>query len=308
MQFPPGDILGLDLLFSFLSSSTFLELFRQPKHDPFISSRCQLHSFSCSSRCPLFRESAARSICNCAAVQFRTRSVLLIGKWTVQRFLLIIDRRYCRSFTHRIFQRSFGKASIVEHHSLEYTPPAMYSLHKLVVRDDSMSDGVLTPTVVNILMGLLGLIFLGLSLIACLFILRRSRKSKRQSELPLYNESTSKTSNHRRLTITASPYGRRSESVYVYSEKQTLMNSPASSPTSPIPEIRITFPEEEDDAGKRKSGRVVVVRIGETGVGLEPYQEDDLPPYQNGEAGKFQSLDLERIGGLKEREQGQRWS
>ncbi|MCJ1363252.1 hypothetical protein MMC16_002359 [Acarospora aff. strigata] len=184
----------------------------------------------------------------------------------------------------------------------------MYSLHKLVVRDDSMSDGVLTPTVVNILMGLLGLIFLGLSLIACLFILRRSRKSKRQSELPLYNESTSKTSNHRRLTITASPYGRRSESVYVYSEKQTLMNSPASSPTSPIPEIRITFPEEEDDAGKRKSGRVVVVRIGETGVGLEPYQEDDLPPYQNGEAGKFQSLDLERIGGLKEREQGQRWS
>jgi len=94
----------------------------------------------------------------------------------------------------------------------------------------------------------------------------------------------------------------------VYNEKQTLMDNPSSPPVSPIPEIRITFPEEEDEAGKRKSGRVVVVRVGETGVGLEPYQEDDLPPYQNSEAGRFQSLDLERMGGLKEKEQGQRWS
>jgi len=184
----------------------------------------------------------------------------------------------------------------------------MYSLHQLVVRDDPMSDGTLTPTMVNLLIGLLGLIFLGLALVALLFILRQSRKSKKHSELPLYNECSSKTSNHRRLTITATPYGERSESVYVYNEKQTLIASPSSTPTSPIPEIRITFPEEEDESGKRKSGRVVVVRIGETGVGLEPYQEDDLPPYQNSEEGKFQSLDLERMGGLKEKEQGQRWS
>lgn len=184
----------------------------------------------------------------------------------------------------------------------------MYSLHRLVVRDDPMSDGALTPTMINLLIGLLGLLFLGMSLLAFLFILRQSRKSRKQSELPLYNESSSKTSNHRRLTITATPYGNRSESVYIYNEKETLMTSPGSTPTSPVPEIRITFPEEEDESGKRKSGRVVVVRIGETGVGLEPYQEDDLPPYQNSEAGKFQSLDLERMGGLKEKEQGQRWS
>jgi len=161
---------------------------------------------------------------------------------------------------------------------------------------------------VNLLIALLALIFLGLCLVASLFILRHNRKSKKQTELPLYDESSSKTSNHRRLTITATPYGRRSESIYVYNEKQTLMDNPSSPPVSPIPEIRITFPEEEDEAGKRKSGRVVVVRIGETGVGLEPYQEDDLPPYQNSEAGRFQSLDLERMGGLKEKEQGQRWS
>ncbi len=184
----------------------------------------------------------------------------------------------------------------------------MDSLHKLVARGSPMSDGALTPTMVNLLIALVALLFLGLCLIAGLFILRQTRKSRKQSELPMYNEPCSKTSNHRRLTINAPPYGRRSESVYIYNDKQTLMTSPATTPTSPVPEIRITFPEEEDDAGKRKSGRVVVVRIGDTGVGLEPYQEDDLPPYQNSEAGKFQSLDLERIGGLKEQGQGHRWS
>ncbi len=74
------------------------------------------------------------------------------------------------------------------------------------------------------------------------------------------------------------------------------------SPTSPLPEIRITFPEEEDDAGKRKSGRVVVVHISENGgIGLEPYDDDHLPPYQKSDLGRFQSLDLDRIGGLKEK-------
>ena len=78
--------------------------------------------------------------------------------------------------------------------------------------------------------------------------------------------------------------------------------SQPSSPKSPVPEIRITFPEEEDEGGKRKSGRVVVVRISETGgVGLEPYTDDHLPPYQKSDAERFQSLDLDRMGGLKEK-------
>ena len=83
--------------------------------------------------------------------------------------------------------------------------------------------------------------------------------------------------------------------------------SPPSSPKSPVPEIRITFPEEEEEGGRRKSGRVVVVRISETGgVGLEPYTDDHLPPYQNSDAERFQSLDLDRIGGLKEKNMGPR--
>ena len=90
------------------------------------------------------------------------------------------------------------------------------------------------------------------------------------------------------------------------SEKSAFLDQSTSPPASPIPEIRITFPEEvEDTTGKRKSGRVVVVRISDNGgVGLEPYEEK-LPPYQSSDSDRFQSLDLERMGGLKEKEQ---WS
>ena len=87
------------------------------------------------------------------------------------------------------------------------------------------------------------------------------------------------------------------------------MEQSSSPPASPVPEIRITFPEEEEDSsGKRKSGRVVVVRISDNGgVGLEPYQEC-LPPYQSGESDRFQSLDLERMGGLREKEHEKQWA
>ena len=72
----------------------------------------------------------------------------------------------------------------------------------------------------------------------------------------------------------------------------------------PVPEIHVTLPEEMDDGGKRVSGRVVKVSISEQGaIGLEPYTHDDtLPAYQKTDSGRFQSLDLERIGGLKELE------
>ncbi|KAI9718901.1 MAG: hypothetical protein M1812_003785 [Candelaria pacifica] len=182
----------------------------------------------------------------------------------------------------------------------------MDAFHNLVVRDDTLASGTLTPTMVNLLIALLVLVLCSLLLVAGLFMLRSYRRTKRDASLPLYNEKPSgKKSNHRRLTITAAPYGRRSESVYVYSEKQHLVDNSSSPPPSPIPEIRITFPEEEDEAGKRQSGRVLVVRVGDAGVGLEPLVEDNLPPYQKSDAERFQSIDLERIGGLREKEQ--RW-
>lgn len=54
---------------------------------------------------------------------------------------------------------------------------------------------------------------------------------------------------------------------------------------------------------KTGSGRVVKVFVDDKGgLGMEPVNsEDGLPPYVANEGSRFVSLDLERMGGLKER-------
>lgn len=81
------------------------------------------------------------------------------------------------------------------------------------------------------------------------------------------------------------------------------MSSPSSPPITPdsVPEIRITFPDEQDESGRTKSGRVVIVRVGENGIGLEPVTEEQLPAYEKETGQKFHSIDMDRIGGLKEK-------
>ncbi|KAE8354793.1 hypothetical protein BDV28DRAFT_130347 [Aspergillus coremiiformis] len=178
---------------------------------------------------------------------------------------------------------------------------------RLATRDDNgkSSDDSLTPTMVDLLIALLVLILVGIVLVGALIVLRRKRKNQKQSELPVHNGQC--TTHHRSLTISAPPYS-KTDSVLVYDEKRRLIENSSSPPPSPVPEIRITFPEEEDESGKRKSGRMVVVRISDTGgVGLEPCH-DELPPYQSSDAERFQSLDIERMGGLKEKEEVKRWS
>ncbi|KAF4303666.1 hypothetical protein SLS57_005348 [Botryosphaeria dothidea] len=180
----------------------------------------------------------------------------------------------------------------------------MNPTHFLVRRDDA-DDAPLTPTMMNLLIALVVLCAVAILSVFALFLLRRARNAKKRSELPMYNEDRSTqrmSSHHRSLTITtAPPYSNnRSSAVYVYNEKETFMNE-QHTPDSPVPEIRITFPEEVDDKGNKQSGRVVVVRVGEHSVGLEPLNEEQLPPYQKDENDRFQSLDLERIGGLKEK-------
>lgn len=167
----------------------------------------------------------------------------------------------------------------------------------LLTRDNSA--GSLTPKTIDLLISLLVLILLAIVLSGSLLLLRqRRRRLEQQSRLPLYQNQA----HQRRLTITQNS---RTGSIHVYNEKQDFMQSP---PLSPVPEIRITFPEEQDESGKPKAGRVVVVHIGENGgVGLSPAR-DELPPYQTSETGRFQSLDLERMGGLKEKEETSRWS
>jgi len=184
----------------------------------------------------------------------------------------------------------------------------MAVIQRLVVRDDWASTTNITPMMMNLLIALVALLSFGPALVAGLLILRNRRKARQVQELtdlPFHDHHpTSKFLSHRRLAVTASPYGRNSHAINIYNEKEIMVEetSRPSSPTSPLPEIRITFPEEEDEVGKLKSGRVVVVRISENGgVGLEPYNDDHLPPYQKSDSERFQSLDLDRMGGLKEK-------
>ncbi|KAF1997245.1 hypothetical protein P154DRAFT_297772 [Amniculicola lignicola CBS 123094] len=177
----------------------------------------------------------------------------------------------------------------------------MNTLNFLVRRSDDDDDEI-NSTMMTLLIVLLVLVVVGLGLIAALLVLRNirnARKAAADDSLPTYEK---RTSNHRRLTITATPFKNGRDSIYVFQEKQQLMANSSSPPPSPVPEIRITFPDEVDDSGKRQSGRVVVVRVGEHSVGLEPLREDDLPPYQREEDGRFDSLDLDRMGGLKEKD------
>ena len=173
---------------------------------------------------------------------------------------------------------------------------------KIVARDNSNNsnnsnnnnDGISTP-MVDLLIVLLVLILIALALVGGLLLIRRKRQAQKESLLPVHHGQVPPS--QRRLTITTN----KTDLAFVYDEKRSLMENSDSPPPSPVPEIRITFPEEEDASGKRKSGRMVVVRISEAGsIGLEPCHED-LPPYQTTDTGRFQSLDIERMGGLKEK-------
>jgi len=180
----------------------------------------------------------------------------------------------------------------------------MDSIKQLVSRSES--SATMSPTMLNLLIALMVLIFVALLLVGALYTARkiRQRRAIARQQLPTYNEKSS--SNHRRLTITTSSHGRES-SIHVYDEKSSMIRNQSSPPQSPVPEIRITFPDEHDEQGQRKGGRVVVVRVGENGShGLEPLKENDqLPAYQKDSDERFHSLDMERIGGLKEKSQ---WS
>jgi hypothetical protein len=167
---------------------------------------------------------------------------------------------------------------------------------------DASNTTTMSNSMIDLLIALMVLVFVALLLIGALYIVRKIRRNRAvaRQQLPQYNEPIK--GHQRRLTITTTPYGRGS-SIYVYDEKSSMIDTPTT-PLSPdnVPEIRITFPDEQDESGKRKSGRVVVVRVGETSVGLEPLKEDEqLPAYEKESGERFHSIDMERIGGLKEK-------
>lgn len=165
--------------------------------------------------------------------------------------------------------------------------------------------------VINLLIIVLSiLVVLGLLLVGVLIVLKRTRRQQRQrndSGLPQYNDVVQETNkhtgtNHQRLTI-ETRNGR--SNVLVMKDGQPMLANPGSPPHSPdnVPEIHITFPEEEDESGRRKSGRVLVVRVGDNAtVGLEPLDEEQLPAYEKEGSHQFYSIDMDDIGGLREKE------
>ncbi|KAJ2904270.1 hypothetical protein MKZ38_008481 [Zalerion maritima] len=175
----------------------------------------------------------------------------------------------------------------------------------LLARENKEEGG---DHVVNLLIVFMGLLFLALLLAAVLVLVRRTRRQQRTIDaqndgLPQYND-VKRTGNHRHLTIQTG--GRQSILVF-NKDGQPMLSNPNSPPDSPdnVPEIHITFPDEQDEQGRPRSGRVVVVRVGDTSVGLEPVQDEQLPAYEKESSSSFYSVDIDQIGGLKEKDRTQ---
>jgi hypothetical protein len=179
----------------------------------------------------------------------------------------------------------------------------MDSLRSVVARGLS-PDGP-SDTVINLMITLLGLVFVSLLLVAFLVLLRRLRRQqqKRANTLPKYSD-VKRTGNHRRLTIQTE--GSKSV-ILINKDGQPMLANPLSPPHSPdnVPQIHITFPDEQDENGQNKSGRVLVVRIGDSTVGLEPLHDEPLPAYEKESSTQFYAIDMDRIGGLKEKERSE---
>ncbi|KAK6222371.1 hypothetical protein LQW54_001071 [Pestalotiopsis sp. IQ-011] len=181
----------------------------------------------------------------------------------------------------------------------------MSPINTIVARDAGDSENVM-----NLMITFLGLAFVALILAAILIMMRRKRLQKQRMKdegLPQYNDIQHECKlpdGSRRLTITTAD-GR--SSVVVLNNNRPMLADPNAPPYSPknIPEIHITFPDEHDDQGRKQDGRVMVVRVGETTVGMEPVREEQLPAYEKESSHGFYSIDMDQIGGLKEKDRSQ---
>lgn len=191
----------------------------------------------------------------------------------------------------------------------------MPSIHYLRARATDMPADDSSDSMINLMLVVLGIAFVALILISILFFLRRSRRMQLMREqaqgekddgLPPYYDNK-RYNNPRGLTIETTHNGR--SSVFIVDRNgRPMLTNPNSPPHSPdnVPEIHITFPDEQDDQGRPKSGRVLVVRVGDnSAVGLEPMNDEQLPAYEKEAKGQFYSIDMNQIGGLKEKDRSQ---
>ncbi|KAG5914003.1 hypothetical protein E4U42_000734, partial [Claviceps africana] len=168
-----------------------------------------------------------------------------------------------------------------------------------------------SDTMINMMIVLLGLVFFSLLLASLLFLFFRRRRQLSPcgagGDLPAYDDVKHAQSPHG-LTIETTHNG-RSSIFFIGRGAEPMLSNPRSPPDSPdnVPQIHITFPDEHGENGETKSGRVLVVRVGDNAaVGLEPMQEEQLPAYEKEVKGAhFQSIDMDQIGGLKEKDPSQ---
>ena len=172
----------------------------------------------------------------------------------------------------------------------------MNSINNLHRRNEY--DGYYGASMGPVLMVCVALILAGSLLSLSLICLRRRRIAQRHAMLPQYHAHT----HHRSASVTNLPNLARNETVFVYDEKMNLIANSANPPPSAIPQIRVTFPDDDEHSGQPRPGRVVVVHVTDTGsVGMSPLSQGPAPPYQHADAERFQSLDLDRMGGLREK-------
>jgi cbb3-type cytochrome oxidase subunit 3 len=179
--------------------------------------------------------------------------------------------------------------------------PSIQNFSPLATRDTETKQD--NSHMIDLSITILGLVFFILVLFSLLFLFRRLKQQQRMraAMLPTYQEA--QRGSHHGLTIQTTQNGRSSVFV-INKDGQPMLMNPGSPPHSPdnVPEIHITFPDEQDSHGRQKNGRVVVVRVGEATVGLGPVKEEQLPAYEKDGKNQFHSIDMDQIGGLKEKD------
>ncbi|SPO02870.1 uncharacterized protein DNG_05548 [Cephalotrichum gorgonifer] len=178
----------------------------------------------------------------------------------------------------------------------------LFARTEAVTVDDAEDSGH-NKGIINGMIVVLCLFFFALILSSILLYLRRAKQQKQMMDLgapPAYKD----VQRPGHLTIQTTDMHGRSSVLVFGKDGEPMLANPLSPPHSPdnVPQIRITFPDEQDDTGKMQNGRVVVVRMGETSVGLEPLDEEQLPVYEKENNSQFYSIDMEKIGGLKEKD------
>lgn len=205
---------------------------------------------------------------------------------------------------HARSHHSHGHAASHDH--VVRDPLAIRSSDMPADTDDGSSDNM-----IDILLTVFGILFLFLIGLSMFLLWRRYQRLKQlqqeqgklsaeKGSLPPYDNAK----NPHGLTIETTHHG-RSSVLYISRDGQPMLQNPRSPPHSPdnVPQIHITFPDEQDDEGRRTSGRVLVVRVGDNAtIGLEPVQEEQLPAYEKDSKSEFYSIDMDQIGGLKEKD------